>query len=129
MAKLAIAGIKQVLTIGRDAGEAVSLTIAKWEPKRSDPQRKTLWMWHGEVAAELSIRGGMRWSKNDVHEIVFIEKFMPHKELIDPQTGEIKSRPLRTSEAKKSEISEAMGKYVAWAYENGIEITIPEDPW
>lgn len=129
VAKLAWAGIKQVLAWAKDAQKQVSITIEEWEPKRTDQQRKTFWQWHGEAAAELSIRTKMRWTKDDVHEFVFLEKFMPRKEVIDLETGEVKSRPLRTSEATKHQISEAMTKYLAWAYENQIEVTVPEESW
>lgn len=129
ISKMAIDGLKQVAKEGRDSGKPVSVTIGEWEPPRTDPQRKTFWQWHGEVAAELTIRSGMRWTKDDVHEVVFLEKFMPRRELVDPQTGELKSRPLRTSEATKGQISEAMNGYLAWIYEQGIEVTVPVETW
>lgn len=142
MLKLAWAGIKAIVSAAQTDGVAISITVEAWEPGRSDPQRKTFWMWHGQVAAELSIRTGMRWTKDDVHEVVFLEKFMPRREVTDPETGEVKSRPIRTSETDsgvydengkkkpmKEVISESMTKYVAWCYENQIEVTIPEEGW
>ena len=131
VARLAADGLRQAAREARDREHPMEVLIRPWQPPRTDPQRKTLWMWHGEVAAELSIRTGCRWRKDDVHEVVFIPRHMPpaDTELVDPETGEILSRRKRTSEATKPEISDAMTDYLRWIYEMGIEVTVPEEGW
>jgi len=121
----------------RDEGRPQEVVFRPFQRKRSDPQRHTLWMWHGQVASELSIRTGKRWTKDDVHEVVFLARFMPSKELIDPETGEVLHRPVRTSDKTlddddrdmRSIISDAMDDYLRWLTEMQIEVTVPEEGW
>lgn len=131
IAKLAADGLRQAAREARDTGKPVEALFRPWSPPRTDPQRNTMWKWHGEVASELTVRTGKRWTKEDVHEVIFIPRFMPqHEALIDPTTGEVVTRNKRTSEATKAEISEAMTAYLAWIYEMGIEATVPlEGTW
>lgn len=129
-AKMAVQGLRDAARRAAQ-GTPQEVIIRDWQPPRTDPQRRTLWMWHGEVAADLSIRTDRRWTKDDVHEALFIPRFMPphESELVDPDTGEIISRPKRTTEARKDEITDAMEQYMAWCYQQGIEITVPEEGW
>lgn len=132
IAKMAADGLRAACKALKDGANPVEVVIREFEPPRTDPQRKTMWMWHGEVASELSLRTGRRWSKDDVHEVVFIPRFMPlhDEEFVDPETGEVlPPRRKRTTEAKKPEISEAMTAYLAWIYSMGIEVTVPENGW
>lgn len=143
VAKLAADGLRQAAKQGRQDAQPVEVIIRPWQPPRTDPQRRTMWQWHGQVASELTIRTSRRWSKEDVHELVFLERWMPRIEFIVPDTGEIKSRPLRTSDkvpdelkdehgqtpSMKQIISNAMTQYLAWIYEMGIEVTVPGEGW
>ncbi len=132
MAKLAAEGLRNVVNSLTDESAPVEVVIREWSPPRTDPQRKTMWLWHGEVASELSLRTGKRWTKDDVHEVVFIARFMPlhEEELIDFETGAVlPPRRKRTSEATKKENSDAMTAYLAWIYEMGISVTVPEGGW
>ena len=137
IAKLALDGLRQAAKEARRDGNPKEIVIRDWQPPRTDPQRKTLWMWHGEVASELTLRTGRRWSKEDVHEAVFLPRWMPTRELADPKTGEVITRPMRTSDrppegderSTKQIVSDAMTAYLAWAYEMGIEVTVPEAGW
>lgn len=131
IAKLAADGLRQAANEVKRDGKPKEVLIRDWEPSRTDPQRCTLWMWHGEVASELSVRTGKRWSKDDVHEVIFIPRFMPahEAELVDPETGEVTTRRKRTSEATKGEISEAMTAYLAWIYDMGMSVTVPVGEW
>ena len=88
-------------------------------------------MWHGEVAADLSVRKQARWGKNDVHEAIFIKRFMPlwDRTLVNPETDTVIRRRKRTTEANQAEITEAMDAYLVWIYHMGIEVTIPEAGW
>lgn len=122
----------------RDEGKPQEIIFREQKKTRSDPQLNTLWMWHGQVASELSIRSAMRWTKDDIHEEIFLKRWMPYFELLDPTTGEVKSRPMRTSERETPEgdersprqaISDAMTQYLAWTCENGIEVTVPQEGW
>lgn len=129
--------LRQACRRARDEGEAQEVIIRKFEKSRTDPQRHTLWMWHGQVASELAVRTGMRWNKDDVHEVIFLPRFMPDKELVDPETGEVLQRPLRTSDrapddedrSMKQIISDAMDDYLRWVTDMGIEVTVPEEGW
>lgn len=127
--KLAADGLRQAAREMQKDGKPREVVIRQFEPPRTDPQRKTLWMWCGEVASELSIRTGKRWHKNDVYELLVIERFMPlhDAEVVDLETGEVRHRRKRTSEATRAEISEAMERFLAWIYEQGIEVTCPEE--
>lgn len=103
---------------------------------RTDPQRQTLWMWHGQVASELTIRTGRRWTKDDVHELVFLERWMPVFELPLPDGSGVLLRHMRTSDKQTPDtceendprkvITNAMDQYLAWITEMGIEVTVPD---
>ena len=137
IARLAADGLRRAAHEARDDGHPREVIIREFQPPRTDPQRMTLWMWHGEVASELSRRTGKRWSKDDVHEMIFLPRWMPQIERMDPETGEVMHRPMRTSErppdgddrSAKEIVSEAMTAYLAWAYQAGIDVTAPEDGW
>jgi hypothetical protein len=117
----------------RIGSEELELVLRKRKQHRTDPQRRTFWNWHGEVASELTLRTRQRWTKDDVHEVIFLPRFMPGIDFIGPE-GEQMSRPMRTSDKIKPEgderthrqiISDAMNAYLAWIYEMGIEVTVP----
>jgi hypothetical protein len=101
------------------------VVIRPYQRRRTDEQLRTLWKWHGEVAAALSISTGRPWTKEDVHEIVFLPKFMPCRQSELPD-GTLVHKAMRTSVAPRGVISEAMDAYMAWCYEHAIEITVPE---
>lgn len=136
IAKLALEGLRAAAKEARRDDRAKEIVIRDFKPPRTDPQRRTLWLWHGEVASELTLRTGRRWSKEDVHEAIFLPRFMPQKELVTPE-GEIIYRSMRTSDkppedderATKQIVSDAMTQYLAWVYEMAIEVTVPEEPW
>lgn len=137
IAKMAVTGLRAAVGALKQGANPVEVVIREWKPERTDPQRKTMWMWHGQVASELSIRTGTRWHKDDVHEYIFLPRWMPVIERMDPETGEILHRPMRTSDkppegedrSTKQIISEAMTAYLAWIYEMGIEVNVPESGW
>lgn len=137
VSKAAYEYLRQITRRARDEDQPQEIVFRPFQRKRSDPQRCTLWMWHGQVASELTLRTGKRWTKDDVHEVVFLPRFMPTKELMDPETGEILHRPVRTSDKApddddrdmRSIISDAMSAYLAWVTDMGIEITVPEEGW
>ena len=112
---------------------AIDVVIREHQKQRTDPQRRTLWMWHGQVASELTVRTGKRWTKDDVHELIFLARWMPYVELPMPD-GKTVRRPMRTSEKApegqdddpRSIISNAMTQYIAWICEMGIEVTVPD---
>jgi hypothetical protein len=117
---------------GLKPGKPIEARISYWSPPKTNPQNRTLWMWHGEIASQMTERCremGMSttWSKDDVHETIFLHRFMPQRELVTPD-GEVIFKPIRTSdkEATAFVMSKAMDAYVAWAYSQGMELTIPE---
>ncbi|TQE98147.1 MAG: hypothetical protein FKY71_15330 [Spiribacter salinus] len=136
-ASAAVEALRAAARRSKQDGKPMEVIIRDWQVPRSDPQRKTLWMWHGEVASDLTVRTGARWNKDDVHELVFLPRFMPQRELVDPETGEVLHRPIRTSgpapedddRDMRSIVSDAMEQYMAWCYQMGIEITVPEEGW
>lgn len=119
-------------------GEQVEVMVGPVRRERTDPQRRTLWMWHGQVASELTLRTGHRWTKDDVHELIFLARFMPVFELRLPD-GEVVYRAMRTSDRVTPDgadpdprrvISEAMDQYLAWISEMAIDVTVPDpDEW
>lgn len=136
--RAALRHVKQAAAHARDSGVSMQVRIGEKPKERTDPQRCTMWLWHGQVASELTLRTGRAWTKDDVHEVIFLERFMPHYELIDPETGEVKSRPMRTSDKRSPEgddrsprevITDAMDEYLAWIISMGIEVTVPEGGW
>ncbi|MEN8720086.1 MAG: hypothetical protein ABF296_07485 [Oceanococcaceae bacterium] len=134
--RMAKAGLFAAAEDATREGKTAEIIIRRMQADKTDPQRRTLWKWHGEVAAALSISTPHRWKKEDVHEIVFLPKFMPTVERVLPD-GEVVHRPLRTSDRVPDEwetdmkaiLSKAMDAYMAWAYQSDIEITVPEGGW
>ncbi len=135
IAKMAVEGLRIAAREVRANRQPCEVVIREWKPQRTDPQRNTMWMWHTEVASELSIRTKYRWTKEAVHEVIFLPRYMPQIEYADPETGEVLTRPMRTSEkppegderSTKEIVTEAMNGYLAWIYEMGISVTVPED--
>jgi len=125
----AVALIKQML----ETGVRVSVVISKWVPAKTPPQHRTVFMWNGEVAAQLTVLGtlsgsNVQWKTDDAHEYIFKRLCMPQVERILPD-GEIVTRSIGLSdkEATLEVVSQAMEKYQCWAIERGIELTQPED--
>ena len=121
--------VKQMLS----TGVRVSVVVSKWVQAKTPPQHRTTFMWNGEVAAQLTVMcslsgSSIRWSTEDVHEMIFKRLCMPQKQRILPD-GEIVSKPIGLSdkEATIDVVSAAMEKYQAWAINHGIELTQPEE--
>jgi hypothetical protein len=115
-------------------GRAVEVRLRFWKRKKTLPQNSTIWMWHTEVASQLTQRcrelgSEVVWTAEDVHGLVFKPRFMPMRERMLPD-GEVVMAPIGTSdqEATVDVMSEAMERYLAWIYEQGMEVTIPVDP-
>ena len=126
--KAAWALIKQML----ESGVRVSVVISKWVPPKTPPQVRTAFMWCGEAAAQLNIMGELiggktNWTKDDVYEFVFKERFMP-KRTAELPGGEILFRPIGLSDkgATLEAVADAMTQFQVWAIETGIELTQPE---
>lgn len=104
---------------------ALQVTVRKKMRSRTHPQLNLLWHWHHEVASELSIRTGRPWSAEDVHELVFLPRFMPCRECALPD-GEIVMKAMRTSAATAQIVADAMEAYQAWTAEMQIETSYLE---
>lgn len=131
VARLAFRDACQMVRHGK---RAVEVIVQIYRRPKTDPQNKTIWMWHGEVASQLTERcreagSGVIWRKDDVHELIFKPRFMPQRERMLPD-GELVFGPMGTSDkgATVEVISEAMEKYLSWIYSQGMEVTIPDDP-
>ena len=115
-------------------GKPVEVRVRFWKRKKSLPQNSTWWMWTTEVASQLTQRcreagSDVVWSPEDVHELIAKPRFMPMRERMLPD-GEVVMAPIGTSdrEATVDVMSEAMERYLAWIYEQGMEVTIPLEP-
>ena len=124
----AVALIKQMLS----SDMRVSVVISKWVEKKTPPQHRTVFMWDGEAATQLTIMGALTgssivWKKEYAHEMIFKRLCMPSIDLPMPD-GSVVSRPMGLSdkEATKDIVSEAMEKYQVWAINHGIELTQPD---
>jgi len=113
-------------------GKPVEVRIRIYQRKKTLPQNATVWMWHTEVASQLTERcreagSDVSWTKEDVHELVFKPRWMPMRERMLPD-GEVIAAPIGTSdkEATAEVISEAMEQYLVWIYEQGMEVTVPD---
>jgi hypothetical protein len=121
--------VKQMLS----SGVRVSVVISKWAPAKTPPQHRTVFMWNGEVAAQLTVMGALAgsnvvWKTDDAHEMIFKRLCMPSVERMLPG-GEVFTRPIGLSdkEATREVVSAAMERYQVWAIEHGIELTQPAD--
>lgn len=130
VAKNAMRSVCELVT---EKDKPVRLTVEPYSKPKTDPQLRTLWMWHGEVASQLTERCKMsghatEFDKDAVHELIFKPRFMPSAEYLMPDTGEVKIKPMGLSDkdATKPVVTDAMEAYLAWIYEQGMEVTIPE---
>lgn len=123
----------------RDAAKgkfALEFIVRPLKKPVTDPQRRTFRKWHSEVASELSVRTGMRWTGDDVHEVIFIPRFMPSQTITMPDGTEV-VRHMRTSDkpfpgeerSARKIVSDAMDDYLRWIYDQDIEVTVPEEGW
>jgi len=118
-----------------EAGKPVEVRVRFWKKSKTLPQNSTLWMWHTEIASQLTARcrevgSDVVWPPEDVHEFIFKPRFMPMVEKMLPD-GELVVAPMGTSDKRCTVdvLSKAMKKYLAWIYgEYGMEVTIPMDP-
>lgn len=108
--------------------------VVEFKQSKTPQQNNTLWMWHTEIASQLTIRcreagHNIEWSRTDVHDLIFKPRFMPHKERVLPD-GELITKPMNTSDkdCDLKIVSEAMERYLSWIYGEGMEVTIPDDP-
>jgi hypothetical protein len=100
----------------------LEVAVRKKMRHRTHPQLNLLWHWHHEVASELSVRTGRPWSAEDVHELVFLPRFMPCRECSLPN-GETVMKAMRTSVATAKIVADAMEAYQAWCADMLIETT------
>jgi hypothetical protein len=117
-----------------ETGKPVEVRIRFYKRKKSLPQNSTVWMWNTEVSSQLTQRcresgADVVWSPEDVHDLIFKARMMPMVERMLPD-GEVVAAPMGTSDERATVevMSEAMEKYLAWIYEQGMEVTIPMDP-
>jgi len=115
-------------------GHPAAVEVKRYRKKRTDPQLRTIWMWHSEVAAQLSERlreqgWNYKWTRDDVHEVLFKQRFMAQREIVLPD-GECRYRSygLSDKDTTRQMVSDAMENYLRWIYERGMEVTIPSDP-
>jgi len=106
----------------------IEVIVRPYRQRHTDPQRRTVFMWCGEVAPELTLLTGYRWSGDAVYEVVFKESYMPADEYMLPD-GEIKRVPwgLSDKRATKEIVGEAMDKFWYWAVvQHGWDLTDPD---
>lgn len=118
-----------------EAGKPVEVRIKFWKRRKTLPQNSTIWLWHTEVASQLTQRcreagADVAWTPADVHELIFKARFMVMRERMLPH-GEVIAAPMGTSdpEATVEVMSDAMERYLEWIIQDqGMVVTIPEDP-
>ena len=125
----------QAITAARKLKGVIRIDISE-DKMRTNPQLRTLWMWHGQMASQLTIQTGTSWKSEDVHELLFKVRFMPYREVKTP-AGRIERRPMGTSDTKspidndersvRKIISDAMTEYLVWIYQHSFEVTVPEE--
>lgn len=132
--RVARMALREACAMARQQGRAVEVLVRWFKRPKTSPQNKTIWMWHGEVASQLTERcreagSDVIWRKDDVHELIFKPRFMPQRERMLPD-GELVFGPMGTSDkaATIEVISEAMERYLSWIYSQGMDVTIPPDP-
>lgn len=126
--------LRALCQVVKDTGKDHQVDISEFKPGKTPRQNRTLWMWHTEIASQLTERckqngHDVEWSRQDVHDLIFKPRFMPTVEKKTPE-GKVHYRPMNTSEkdCTKEIIIGAMEKYLAWIYSQGMEVTIPIDP-
>lgn len=108
------------------------LTIRPAVKKRTDPQLRTLWMWHTEIAPQLTLLSmkddgpSLIWTKELVHEALF-KPFFCKKDEIELPGGKVVTVLHGTSKMTREQVSEAMDRYRAWIAQHEWEVTDPED--
>lgn len=132
---VARAALRAAAEAVKRTGKPYQIEIKPWAPLKTDPQNRTLWKWHTEVASQLTERCRMaghtvKWDKTDVHEHLFKPRFMPSRERMLPD-GELLIAPMGTSDpdCTSAILSNAMDQYLAWIYGEGMEVTIPDEQW
>ena len=102
----------------------VQITFKEYKPVRSWSQNATLWMWHHDVAAEISLYTGKYWSAEAVHYRVFCPKFL-RGEVVELPDGTKAWASETSSNQNKMDLADAMTNYQAWCIDNGIELRDP----
>ena len=121
-----------VRSLTRD-GKAADVSVKKYVKVTTPPQRRTVWMWHGEVAAQLSERASdlghdVKWTRNDVHELIFKPLFLPQVALMLPDGSEVyRPKGLSDRDTTVREVTQAMEAYLAWIYQRSMDVTIPDE--
>lgn len=98
-------------------GKEVSITVKKYQNKRTDQQNKYYFVCVGLLAEYTG------FSKNEMHEIIKC-KLLKRERIIE-KTGEVVEYLASTSTLKKGEFIEFMDRFVAWSGELGCTLPPP----
>lgn len=115
--------VRAVQRLPANGEKPLAVTIGPHKPKRSSLQNDRLWEIHSQVSAQLSVMTQCKWKPEDVHEVVFKPRFCGMRELVTP-SGRVVHRPKSSTELSKQEMADAQEAYVAWCYQNGIELEL-----
>lgn len=100
--------------------------LKPYKPKRSSAQNNTLWMWHAQVAAEISAFTGKHVKPEHVHYRFFCPRFLKG-EVVELPDGSKMWTSETSSTQNKQDMSDAMNEYQVWCLNNGIELTMPDE--
>ncbi len=131
----AVRQLIEALSEALELKKPVEVTMKPWRKAKTPPQHRTIWMWHTEVASQLTewcrTNGhDVRWTAEDVHDLIFKPRYLPRRCKILPNGAEVcRMGSLTDTDLTVDETSDAMEQYLAWLYEKGMSVTIPEDPY
>lgn len=110
----------------------LEVTIAPYVKRRNISQLKTLWMWHGEAVGIVNMRNkqvgcNALWTKENWHDYFFKPRFMPKRVFVVSGETILTDIGASDKECSVTVLSDAMDKYLAWLYDNDIDVTVPDD--
>jgi hypothetical protein len=112
--------------IKRLNGKPVTITIERRRSKRSGQQNKYYWsVVVSSIAFGLKDAGYVITSNDEVHEFLK-DKFLPKRELVNEQTGEILQMPASTAGLNKMQMADYIAEIQQFSIEYlGVEIPAP----
>lgn len=103
-----------------ESGKKLKLVVSE-RGKRSLSQNATLWLWYGELVAQIKLKSGEVYSTDDLHEY-FKMRFCPAKEL---KFGDKTIQATSTTRLDTGEMHFYMNQVHEWSVNAGFKLTTP----
>ena len=104
-----------------ESGKSAKVVITQWRESRTEPQRKTMWMWYREVAQQIKEKGKGDYTPDDLHEY-FKDEFCPVKQIkFGGKVKHVKS----TTRLNTGEMHFYLQQIDVWSANAGFKLTIP----